>query len=54
MAGSIDEQVKLFYNAFPKIENNLFDNNNLMNDFGFFDEFFPAEAFWIKEDGSFL
>ncbi|OCG17210.1 DUF596 domain-containing protein [Gilliamella sp. WF3-4] len=52
LGGSIDEQVKLFYDAFPKTEDGMFDKQKLMDDYWFFDESCPAEAVWVNEDGS--
>jgi hypothetical protein len=52
LGGSIDEQVKLFYDAFPKTEDGMFDKQKLMDDYWFFDESCPAEVVWVNEDGS--
>lgn len=48
----IDQQLKLFYEAFPKTENEMFDKQKLMDDYWFFDDSCPAEAVWVLEDGS--
>lgn len=52
LGGSIDDQIKLFYEAFPKTENGMFDKQKLMDDYWFFDDSCPVEAVWVLEDGS--
>ncbi|MCO6551424.1 MAG: DUF596 domain-containing protein [Gilliamella sp.] len=52
LEGSIEDQIKLFYEAFPKTEDEMFDKQKLMDDYWFFDDSCPAEAVWVNEDGS--
>ncbi|OCG22472.1 DUF596 domain-containing protein [Gilliamella sp. App4-10] len=52
LEGSIEDQIKLFYEAFPKTEDEMFDKQKLMDDYWFFDDSCPAEAVWVNDDGS--
>ncbi|QYN43476.1 DUF596 domain-containing protein [Gilliamella sp. ESL0441] len=52
LSGSIDDQIKLFYDAFPKTADGMFDKQKLMDDYWFFDDSCPAEAVWVLDDGS--
>lgn len=46
LSGSIDEQLQCFYTAFPETEEQLIDQ------FWFFDEGCPGGAVWILNDGT--
>lgn len=52
LSGSIDDQIKLFYDAFPKTADGMFDKQILMDYYWFFDDSCPAEAVWVLDDGS--
>ena len=52
LTGTIDEQLKIFHDAFPNKEDEMRDPQNLMDDYWFYDDSCPAEAVWVRNDGT--
>ena len=52
LTGTIDEQLKIFHDAFPNNEDEMFDPQHLMDDYWFYDKSCPAEAVWVRNDGT--
>ena len=50
LTGTIDEQLKIFHDAFPNNEDEMFDPQHLMDDYWFYDKSCPAEAVWVNND----
>ena len=52
LTGTIDEQLKIFHDAFPNNEDGLYDPKHLMEDYWFYDDSCPAGVVWVHNDGT--
>jgi len=52
LTGTIDEQLKIFHDAFPNNEDGLYDPKHLMEDYWFYDDSCPAGVVWVHHDGT--
>ena len=52
LIGTIDEQLKIFHDAFPNNEDGMYDPKHMMEDYWFYDDSCPAGAVWVHNDGT--
>ena len=52
LTGTIDEQLKIFHDAFPNNEDGMYDPKHMMEDYWFYDDSCPAGAVWVHNDGT--